>query len=585
MVVVWRMVEGPNETEAPVSGSPSSGRRARPPLSRVAAAGPRRPAPHCRSVTLGWCAALALSACTEAGAPVPDDPGATALPTQARTGRRLRRLSNYEIENVLADLLGTRLDLTRGFLRDPRVEGYDNDAIALGVSESKVDELRTAAERAAAFMTRPDRLAQFAPCSAGQDRAGCARNFAVWVAIRAWGRAPATDELDRLEVVYRAGTEGGDYGTGIELVAEALLEAPGFLFRSELGEGPDQRGQSRLAPWEIASAMSFLLVGSRPDAALFVSAPQLLHPERREEEARRLMATPAARRHLRGFLRAWLGLSDVALISKDQFIFPLFTPSVRSAIDRELDTFLDYVITARGGRLDELMVADYSFPGPALAPIYNDDLLEPIGDFTRVHLGPRRRGLLSSPAFLASNGLINETNPVQRGLLVRTRALCQDVAPPPPSVNAVTPPGSAMTTTRSKYAAHSADPFCRACHQLMDPIGFGLEAFDTLGRHRTEEGGQPIDATGALVGTDVDGPFSGPAELSEKLATSAEFRRCFVKQLWRFAEGRSAEAADDAEVDALTARFTEAEDRIGELLVSLIKRPTFIVRQAGEVTP
>jgi hypothetical protein len=506
------------------------------------------------------------------------------LPGDPQTSRRLRRLTNREMNNVLDDLLGAPLDLTKGFLRDPRTEGYDNDAVALGVSESKADELAAAAERASVYLSASDHLDQFAPCPGG-DLSACARSFAAMLAARAWGRPPAADELDRLTAVFGVGKDGADYAAGIALVAEAVLQSPYFVYRSELGEAAEG-GRVRLSASEIASAMSFTLTGSRPDVGLLgaASAGELFTPEGREAQARRLLKTPAARRQLKVFLRAWLRLTDVATINKDLGVYPVFTPKVRYAMDRELDTFLDYVLDG-SGRLDELFLADYSFPSPELEPIYHDDVLDPVGSFTKVRLDSRRRrGVLSSPAFLATHGLVDQTNPVERGLMIRVGVLCQEVVPPP---SGVPPPPAAAPglTTRAKYAEHSNNAACRPCHQLMDLIGFGFEAFDTLGRYRTEEHGQPVDASGELLGTDIDGPFTGPAALSERLPKSALVRRCFVKQLWRFGEGRSAGSADDREVDALAWRFEQADHRIADLMVELVKRPTFILRKTGEEAP
>jgi hypothetical protein len=550
------------------------------PLESRGSASRRTAVSFSRPTLLVACALAA--ACSGGGTPAPVvvGPPFVAIPPPGepgppRTPRRLRRLTNGELENVLTDLVGGSLDLTRGFLPDPRVDGYDDDALALGSSESKVEEVRSAAERAAAYVGQ--HLDTLAPCALAEP-AACARAFAAAFGTRAWGRPPSEAELERLMTVYAAGLDGGDQASGVSLLVEAVLGSPYFLYRTELGEGePDANGSVRLTATEIASALSFLTVGSRPDALLLARA-DLLRPEARREEARRLLATPAGHRQQQRFLRAWLGLTDVAMINKDLGIYPSFTPVVRQAMDRELSTFVERVLVDRQGQLDDLMTADYTFPGRAEVGIYRDDLLAPPGDFTAVALGPRRRGLISSPAFLATHALVGQTNPVERGLMVRTRLLCQEVAPPPPSVAAVPPPSGGKKTTRAKYAAHSSDAFCAACHQLMDPIGFGFEAFDPLGSHRTEEAGQPIDSSGALVGTDVDGPFDGPAELSLRLPRSAIFRRCFVKQLWRFAEGRDASAADDAELDGLAYRFDQLDHRLGDLLVELAARPNFVLR-------
>jgi hypothetical protein len=146
-------------------------------------------------------------------------------------------------------------------------------------------------------------------------------------------------------------------------------------------------------------------------------------------------------------------------------------------------------------------------------------------------------------------------------------------------VVAQTPTGSPGQTTRQKYEAHSKDARCQACHQYMDPIGFGLENYDLLGRYQTKEGTAVIDASGVLVGTDVDGPFTGPAALAQHLMKSAAFRRCFVKNLWRFSEARAAESEDDPEIDALAGSFERADHRIDELMVAIVRKPTFILRR------
>jgi hypothetical protein len=221
------------------------------------------------------------------------------LPGEPLTPRRLRRLTNREMGNVLTDLLGKSLDLTKGFLRDSPREGYDNDWVALAASESKVDEVAAAAERAGVYLTAPERLDQFAPCPTG-DLPGCARTFAASFAGRAWGRAPSTDELDRLGEVFRVGQTGADYAAGIALVVEAVLQSPSFVYRTELGEGTPVTGPVRLSAPEIASAMSFAITGARPDAPLLAAgaAGELFTPEGREGQARRLLQTPPARRLL-----------------------------------------------------------------------------------------------------------------------------------------------------------------------------------------------------------------------------------------------------------------------------------------------
>jgi hypothetical protein len=527
---------------------------------------------------------VAGAACTDAAnerviTPPPHMPPNldAGLPAASQTPRRLRRLNNFEMENVLADALGTRLDLTKGFLPDPRDEGYDNDVATLTISGSKVEEVASAAERAAAFIIADANLPSFAPCPATDAPATCARGFADRMARRAWGRVPSDEELTRLMGVFQVAMDMEGYAAGIGLVAQAIFQAPQFIYVTELG-GEPANGQVQLTDFEIASQLSLLLLGSRPDPILFDAAAtgQLVSADGRERQARRMLVAAASRVHLIQFFRSWLGLTRP--INKDLGLVPIFVPAMRQAVNRELDTFLDHVLST-STQLDEVMLADYTFASPILKGIYADDLLETPGDFNQVRLGPRRRGVLSSAAFLATHALINQTNPVERGLVVRTRLLCQDIAPPPPDVKAQPPNGMMGQTTRQKYEAHLTEPRCHSCHVMMDPLGFGFEEFDLIGRYRSKEGDQPIDARGEIINTDVDGTFTGPVQLAARLAASAEFRRCFVKQLWRFGEARAATSADDEEIDAMAGLFEKGEHRIDELLVQLVRRPTFILRK------
>jgi hypothetical protein len=266
-------------------------------------------------------------------------------------------------------------------------------------------------------------------------------------------------------------------------------------------------------------------------------------------------------------------------------MFPVFTTAVRQAMDLEVSTFIDHVLVEQQGRLDELFAADYSFPARVQGLIYGADTDGLVGNHTKVKLAANRRGLLSSPAFLAAHALISQTNPVERGLMVRGRLLCQEVPPPPPEVLAQTPGGGPELTTRAKYEAHQKDPSCSGCHRMIDPIGFGFEQFDPIGRFRTKEGDHPIDARGELIGTDVDGSFIGPAALSLRLVRSHQFRQCFVQQLVRFVEGRAVQADDSEEIRYLTHRLELADHQIGEVLVALVQRPSFILRKIVKEAP
>jgi hypothetical protein len=281
-------------------------------------------------------------------------------------------------------------------------------------------------------------------------------------------------------------------------------------------------------------------------------------------------------------VEGWLELGKLDTTRRSK-AFPELTPAVVTAMQDELRRFVDHVVFEGSGTLDELLGSSTSYPTAALTPIYGADLLAAPSGGAGVPLDPRhRRGVLSLPAFLTGHASYDATNPVDRGLFVRTRLLCQEIGAPP--AVAFTMPVVAGaddgTTTRQKFERHGADALCNGCHAQMDPIGFGLEGFDAIGRFRTTEHGLPVDDSGYLTDADVTGPFRGPAQLAELVSKSEDARTCFVAQVMRFAEGASPGAL--CEVRPLEDQFMTSGRRITDLLLAYVARREFYVRR---VTP
>ena len=112
-------------------------------------------------------------------------------------------------------------------------------------------------------------------------------------------------------------------------------------------------------------------------------------------------------------------------------------------------------------------------------------------------------------------------SPVLRGLFVKERLLCQHVSQPSGDI----PPiedieNTEPQTNRERYEAHSSIAGCASCHESIDGIGFTFENYDSLGVYRDSDNGFPVDASGELIGTDVDGPLQNAIALSQKLSQS-----------------------------------------------------------------
>jgi len=187
------------------------------------------------------------------------------------------------------------------------------------------------------------------------------------------------------------------------------------------------------------------------------------------------------------------------------------------------------------------------------------------------------------PGLLTYHSADQHSGPIERGLLVRRQLLCTEIPPPPASVLqqvAANPIDSndQARTTRMKYEQHKTQPSCAACHKQFDVIGFGMEEMDAVGRFRTTENGLPVDSSGEINGTDVDGTFNGVADLSSKLANSKMFATCFVQQFFRFAESRTPQDSDQCTIDGWAKRFEDAGGHLNDLVVSYVSDPGFVAR-------
>jgi len=196
--------------------------------------------------------------------------------------------------------------------------------------------------------------------------------------------------------------------------------------------------------------------------------------------------------------------------------------------------------------------------------------------------GAFRGGLLTQGGLLSLLGKANQTSPVHRGKFVREQLLCMELPPPPADLMIKPPELSATLTTRQRFEQHAADGSCSGCHRLMDPIGLGFERFDGAGLYRDTENGQPVDDSGQLTDTDVDGPFRGALELGAKLASSAQVRSCVATKWFRYGYGRGETDADGCSLAAIQARFAGGGYKVRDLLASLVETDAFLYRQ---VTP
>jgi hypothetical protein len=494
------------------------------------------------------------------------------------TSRRVRRLSWREYANVVGSLLGdaAAAEALATLPGEPRLGGFDNQDSALRVNGALAETL---SDLAASLAAKTD-VATLAPCAEPDGSTSCLDSFARSFAESAYGRPITEEEAARMATVAALGE---NYETSVRLVVELVLQSPSFLYLSELGapDAPVSSGQPvALTSYEIASQLSFLLSGRRPDADLLAwAAGGAATPDAVRAEAERLLATSDAAAQLHRFVLGWLDMAPIADAPKSPDFFPDVTPEIVAAMQTELDTFVAAQLGGGDGTLAALMTAPSTEIPPALLPFYGSDYTPGTG------LDPTRRGgVLSLPGVLAYHAARDHSGPVERGLLVRRQLLCMAVGSPPPEVlmriadNPIRPEDE-TTTTRQKFAQHATDPACQGCHTQFDPIGFGLEQMDGVGRFRTTENDLPVDSRGELFDTDIDGPFEGVVELSQKLLGSEMFERCMVSHYFRFAEARPAAAGDQCVVNDWSLAFTQGGGRFRDLVLASVSHPAFSTRK------
>ena len=405
-------------------------------------------------------------------------------------GRRaLRRLTHAEYQNTVRDLLGVETERPARFAADTVVDGFDNNSAALVVSPLLADQYSASADAIAdEAMMYPDR---FIPsCESGWTSERCAEHFIRTFGGRAF-RRPVTDtDVSRYIRVYRLGAQGETFESGIRWTLVAMLQSPSFLYRREIGQWDAGAGLYRLDDYEVASELSYLILASMPDDALFDAAAEgeLRTPEQILTQAQRLLALDSSRGAVRQFVRRWLDLERLHTVPKDSDTYPEFSEAgstLRESMQGEIDRFVDHVVFESEGSLSELLTADYSFVNDELSTFYSVSPEGPADSegYRRVSMtGEDRRGITTLGGYLATHARPNSSSPVERGLIVRERVLCQDLPPPPPGVVAEPPPPDPSSTTRERYSMHSTDDACRSCHRLIDPLGFPYEHFDGAGR-------------------------------------------------------------------------------------------------------
>lgn len=502
----------------------------------------------------------------------------------------LRRLSNFEYQNTLADLTGDAVlaaQAARKLVREPTSLGFRNSASALTIPQLVAEQyVQIALDVAHQAMDLPG----WFPCSLDTINRECTEEFVSSFGKRAFRRPLTRDELVRYSTFYNTAIEQeGDYRKAIEWVVSSMLSSSHFLFRVELD--PQTGAVGRPGGYEMAQRLSYLLWQTMPDAELFAAAESgaLDTSTGVVTQAKRMLADSKAFR-VYEFFEQWLDLDELESLTRDPSVYPEFTPELQARFKAETRAFV-FDLLATGGTLEDFFSAEYTFADATLAAHYGLSAENLGTSFDKV-AAPGRAGVLTQARLLVHDHPAS-TSIVRRGLKVRTDLLCQIIPAPPADVDVTPPTIDGVVTQKERLEQHRTDPSCGGCHTLMDPVGAIFEDFDALGRKRVaDEGGAAVAPGGELTGTtDANGNYTSAAALGRALANSQDVRKCVVRQAFRFFYGRELDAADKCAADQIMEGFAERGFRLDDLILNLTLSDQFLYRssrvepEAPEATP
>ncbi|NNB87293.1 DUF1592 domain-containing protein [Corallococcus exiguus] len=512
------------------------------------------------------------------GPDAPVDPQDAQCRSAARDPGRvtLHRLNRAEYNNTVRDLLGDTGSPASNFPPDDHGFGFDNNADVLSMSPLLMEKYSHAAE---ALVEASWTRGAFNACVLDPARPeACARELLKPFARRAWRRPVTPEEVERLVAFVALARQQGDTPeVGVKLALRAVLVSPHFLFRVELDPAPTSTVPHTVSDLELASRLSYFLWSSMPDEALLQAAEggQLHEPEVLEAQVRRMLADPKARALVDNFAGQWL-YTRALDFSQPESRYGFDEP-LREAMRQEMQLVFQEFVTG-DHRLKDLLDAPFTYVNDRLASHYG--LPKPgTPAMTRVELKdhPERAGLFGKGALLTVTANPDRTSPVKRGVWVLEQLLCKGPPPPPPEAGGLAPAVDPTLNIKARMARHRVDPTCSGCHTLMDPLGFGMENFDPVGRWRTkEEGGAVVDPSGELPGGKA---FNGVTEMRAVVKQDPDLSACMTRHLLTYALGRGAEAEDRCTVRDISQQAETRGGRLTDYILAIVRSDAFLQRR------
>ena len=491
----------------------------------------------------------------------------------------IHQVSAREYNNTVRDLLGTSSKPGEAF-QSFEAAGFDTLAAAGVMNSRKVaDYFSAAGTLASEAFADPARRASIVTCQpAAASDTSCATSVIQAFGLRAFRRPLDVAETADLVVRYQeALAQGLTHDSALQQVVRILLASPQFIYRIELDA---QQAVHPLGSYELSSRLSYLMWSSMPDATLFAAAEsgELSAPERLSAEVDRMLMDPKSRELVDNFAEQWLGARRLPGHVVDAAAFPAWTPALGVAMQQEMAAYFDDFLHG-DQTFDKFLTSPVNFVDAGLATLYG--LPAPSsGQLERVqNTSGVRVGFLGLAGFLTHTSRMDRTAPSIRGKWIVNSLKCMELELPPNLAIPQLAEPQANQTVRQVLEAHRANPACAGCHNILDPVGLGLEHFDAIGRYReTYAGGLPVDAVGKLT----DGSnFDGLVQLADAMSKDPGFVACAAKKLFVYGLGRTV-GESGGYVDQIVTQWQSQGLSLRNLLKAMVVNDTFRSRRGNQ---
>ena len=506
-----------------------------------------------------------------------------AAPSQQVTS--LRRLTQAEYRNSVADIFGSEIEVRGSFEPTIRIAGLQAASTStLSVTPVGFESFTQMADSIATQVVSEKYRAKL-PCKPKDAKApddACSRQVLDHYGMMLFRRPLTSDELkNAANLSAKLAKSQKDFYAGMRYGLASLIQAPDFIFRKEVAVPAADKSWT-IEPYSRATRLSYLLWNTTPDAELLAAAKSgdLNTAAGLDKQVTRMMTSPRLDVGMRAFFNDMLELDTFDTVSKDSILYPKWSSTIAaSAKEETLRTTIGLALHDNGD-MRELMTTRKTYINRALAADYR--LAFPFkGDWVAYEFpaDAGRSGVLTQASMLAMFSHPGRSSPTKRGVALMDIFLCEPTPTPPANVDfsAVNDPTGPLTV-RQRLMAHASNSACASCHTHSDPIGLSLEGFDTIGGVRTEEKGKPIDVSATIQGKS----FSGAIGLGKFLHDNPKYPACIARKMFAYSKGVNSEDVTAASFKAGRTAFIGSGYKLRSLIKGLVEDTAYFTADAPE---